>query len=278
MKYVALCGGLGNQMFQYTYLLMLREQGRDVSVFLPSTQWEHPGGFELSRVFGIEYKPCFWEKMYRFSRITRKLFSLTHKTYSGKNFRVVDTDFCPPARYGYFFGTWQSERYFVNLERVMEAFRFREDLLNDKTVDLAKLLGKEDVTVSVHIRRGDYLSVTFASGFGNCCPIEYYQRAIDYMKQRFGNIQFFVFSDDMAWVKENLALDNATYVNWNSGADSWQDMYLMSKCKHNIIANSTFSWWGAWLNSHYDKIVVAPKRWWSTIEHDDVVPESWIRL
>ena len=82
----------------------------------------------------------------------------------------------------------------------------------------------------------------------------------------------------MEWVKDNLVLENAIYVDHNKGLDSWQDMYLMSQCNHNIIANSTFSWWGAWLNNNDNKVVIAPKRWWSTIEHDDVVTQTWIRM
>lgn len=138
--------------------------------------------------------------------------------------------------------------------------------------------GGVKVTVSIHIRRGDYLSQQFSAGFGNCCPLAYYREAIHYMKTYLDDITFVLFSDDMDWVKMNLPLDNAIYVDHNHGVDSWQDMYLMSMCQHNIIANSTFSWWGAWLNDNTDKIVIAPKRWWSSIENDDVVPESWIRM
>lgn len=132
--------------------------------------------------------------------------------------------------------------------------------------------------MSVHIRRGDYLSASFANGFGNCCPLDYYQRAIAMISKTVDKPLFVFFSDDMEWVKENFAGEDCLFVSHNKGVDSWQDMYLMSLCNHNIIANSTFSWWGAWLNHHEDKMVIAPKKWWSTIENDDVVPETWMRI
>ena len=88
-----------------------------------------------------------------------------------------------------------------------------------------------------------------------------------------------VFSDDIEWVKSNLHYADMTFVDWNTGEDSWQDMYIMSQCKYNIIANSTFSWWGAWLNNTPDKIVIAPKQWMKEeTKRSDIIPETWIRL
>ena len=277
MKYVAICGGLGNQMFQYAYYLMLQSKGYDVSTFIPSKKWEHIGGYELARVFGIEHKSSVWERLYHIGSPFTRLFTLLHKTYFGKNFKVKDEDFSPSAKCGYFYGTWQSEKYFVSPEKIREAFRFDTSKLSPKTIELANYL-KGKLTVSVHIRRGDYLSGDFSNGFGKCCDIEYYHKAIQYISKTLENITFVFFSDDMEWVKKELPFDNAIYADHNHGVDSWQDMYLMNICQHNIIANSTFSWWGAWLNSNEKKIVIAPKRWWNTIENDDVVPESWIRM
>lgn len=278
MKYVALCGGLGNQMFQYAYLLYLKNIFSDVKSFIPDQKWEHIGGFELNRVFSIHHSADTWEKLYNIGFPFTRLFHFFNPTYFGKNFLVQTEDLFPNKKYGYFYGTWQSEKYFINHDKIKNSFKFNEQRLNQETRRIAKSLGGEGVTVSIHIRRGDYLSDAFASGFGNCCPLEYYRKAINFMNEKFHDPLFLIFSDDMEWVKENLILRNAIYVNHNKNIDSWQDMYLMSKCKHNIIANSTFSWWGAWLNDNDDKIVIAPKRWWSTIDNDDVVPESWIRL
>lgn len=149
--------------------------------------------------------------------------------------------------------------------------------LNERTRQIAKNINQEN-TVSVHVRRGDYQSPAFIDTLGKCCDIGYYIRAIDYMKKQVDSPRFVVFSDDMEWAKSNLPLNNAIYVVHNTGADSWQDMYLMSLCKHNIIANSSFSWWGAWLNENEKKIVIAPEYWWGDWKCKDVVPDSWMCL
>ncbi|MGC3976990.1 MAG: alpha-1,2-fucosyltransferase [Paludibacteraceae bacterium] len=105
-----------------------------------------------------------------------------------------------------------------------------------------------------------------------------YENAVKYIKDTVGKVRFYVFSDDPEWVNTNFGLENAVYVQHNTDSDSWQDMYLMSQCKHNIIANSSFSWWGAWLNANPAKIVIAPRKWWRLFDKDDVVPSEWIRL
>lgn len=277
MKYVAICGGLGNQMFQYAYLLMLKNKGYNVSAFIPSNKWEHIGGFELKRAFGIDHKQSIWECLYQLGFPFTRLFTFVNKTYFGKNFKINKEDFSPPKKYGYFYGTWQSEKYLINRELIQNTFTFNERNLSKQTIDIAKLLRREGITISVHIRRGDYQSAAFSNGFGSCCTLEYYHNGISYMDMQFPNTTYVFFSDDMQWVKDNIKVDNAIYVDHNNGVDSWQDMYLMSLCSHNIIANSTFSWWAAWLNNNPEKIVIAPKKWWNSIENDDVVPESWIR-
>ena len=106
----------------------------------------------------------------------------------------------------------------------------------------------------------------------------YYQNAIAEIKNRIEKPSFYVFSDDIAWVKEHIRLDNAEYVDWNKGEDSWQDMMLMSKCRHHIICNSTFSWWGAWLNPRKDKIVIAPSQWTQNADSQSIVPCEWVRI
>jgi hypothetical protein len=98
------------------------------------------------------------------------------------------------------------------------------------------------------------------------------------MESKVENPHFFVFSNDLVWVKENIFIKNVTYVDCNAGKNSWKDMYLMSLCQHNIIANSTFSWWGAWLNKNKNKIVISPKRFLNSDTTTDVYPDAWTTL
>ena len=133
-------------------------------------------------------------------------------------------------------------------------------------------------SVSIHVRRGDYLNGYYFETLGKICDIDYYKRAIALINKEVNDPYFYIFSDDPGYVAENLKIENATYVDFNRGRDSWQDMYLMSQCKHNIIANSTFSWWGAWLNTNLNKIVIAPNRWFANMDNDEIVLPEWIRL
>ena len=133
-------------------------------------------------------------------------------------------------------------------------------------------------SVSLHIRRGDYVSNQKTNQTHGTCDLDYYQRCITEIEKEVENPYFFVFSDEIEWVKENLKINHpAEYVDQNTGDKSYEDMRLMSQCKHNVIANSSFSWWGAWLNSYPDKIVFAPKRWFASDKHNtkDLIPEGW---
>lgn len=281
MKYVAVDGGLGNQMFQYAFMLALKAKGNDTCLFCPHKKWEHKSGFELSRVFDVNFKKSVWQFLYNWIPYPfRKLFFMTHKTFHDVNFRFLP-EALSSRNCKYFYGTWQSELYFKDIQSsIRETFSFNNNLLSDKTLDILKIItDSSEPTVSIHVRRGDYLSTSFKDGFGSCCTLDYYKHAISYIQKNINkDVLFVFFSDDISWVKDNIKVPNALYVNHNSGLDSWQDMFLMSQCSSNIIANSSFSWWGAWLNTNIDKIVIAPKRWWASLENDDVVPKSWIRM
>ena len=137
------------------------------------------------------------------------------------------------------------------------------------------------VSVGVHIRRGDYVANPIANQFHGVCSLEYYLAAIAKLKEEIGAPRFFVFSDDIGWARQNLRLpDPTTFVDHNGEAHDYEDLRLMSLCKHHIIANSSFSWWGAWLSNNPDKIVIAPERWFRDPSMDprDLVPEGWHRL
>jgi hypothetical protein len=134
-------------------------------------------------------------------------------------------------------------------------------------------------SISIHVRRGDYVSNTTAAQHG-VCGLDYYRRAVEYMLARLQSAHFFVFSDDPVWTRENLVLPgDATYVQHNVATSAFQDLRLMSLCKHHIVANSSFSWWGAWLNPGANKLVVCPKQWFvDDRDTSSLSPANWERL
>jgi hypothetical protein len=151
--------------------------------------------------------------------------------------------------------------------------------LSGKNADIAEQIGRVNA-VSLHVRRGDYVKNPKTTATHGLCSLDYYHTAIRYIYETVEQPYFFIFSDDMAWVKEHLKIDApCQYVDHNQGKESFNDMHLMSLCKHHIIANSSFSWWGAWLNSSPEKIVIAPNKWFANQNNiKDLLPNDWVTL
>lgn len=292
MDIVRLKGGLGNQMFQYAFMEALKKRGRQVKVSLGwYRKTAHAREFLLDKVFPgicLEYvaDEIFDENDARWNKIKQDKTGLQAfcDHYEERFFWVEDV-WKEPCTYHpqifqtrncVFVGYWQSEKYFKDIrERLLGAFRFAAS-----DTDLVKFGDRlnKDGYVSVHVRRGDYLFNPDV--YAGVCTQEYYLRAMDCIKEKAGNDNWIFFSDDMAWVRENLYVPNAVYFDKSmfDRYQDWYDMYFMSRCRHNIIANSTFSWWGAWLNQSADKIVIAPRRWHKNNETPDIWCEEWIRL
>lgn len=179
----------------------------------------------------------------------------------------------------YLFGFWQSEKYFKDI---------RTNLLEElspvappspQDAEVLASIERGDA-ISVHIRRGDYVSSSSAAAFHGVCSMDYYERAIEHVARQLAKPVLYIFSDDPDWTRQNLKSPYPShYVNHNSPADAFQDLRLMSHCKHHVIANSSFSWWGAWLATSPDKIVVAPRNWFlSGLPTTDLIPHDWVRL
>lgn len=268
-------GGLGNQMFQYAFYLSLKKW-HPFSCFifdLEESLYCH-SGYQLDQITHTHtIRPGKWYQFVK--KHLPRLIRWTHKVKQTNSLEYREEYLQSNFLLTLYDGYWQSGKYFSSIaEKVKKTFRFREELLNFKTHNLTVTLKHKD-TISIHVRRGDYLNLTDHFGL---CNLTYYQKAIDYFSQRLTNPTFIVFSDDIQWAKENILCENAIYVDWNQGSDSWQDMYLMSQCKHNIIANSSFSWWGAWLNDNPDKIVIAPQKWFNYSPNYDILPPLWTTL
>lgn len=179
----------------------------------------------------------------------------------------------------YLDGFFQSHKYFDNIrEELLEDFKLKKKLNSKNKQILEKI--KTTESVAIHYRRTDYLKARVANVMGACTD-EYYHNAVNTIANKLNKpITLFIFSDDPKWVKENVKFEHEIIVvDINSGKQGYFDLELMKNCKHNIIANSSFSYWGAWLNENPDKIVIAPKIWMKNIESDyDLIPDNWIRL
>lgn len=274
LKIIKFAGGLGNQMFQYAFYVALRKK-HPYSFFLFDTReslYCH-NGYELPKIFvnisDIKEKAFY----FILRRFPRTLYICRNE--KDKNGIKYDDTILQQRGNIKFNGFWQTEKYFSSFRKeVLNEFRFDQQLLNEKTKFCVKSI-EECNAVSIHIRRGDYIQEPFRL----TCDDTYYLNAIRYIKENTSSPHFYIFSDDQEYVRKLFQSEKEmTFVDWNRKTDSWQDMYLMSKCKHNIIANSSFSWWGAWLNENPTKIVIAPKPWFKGIENDDIVPDSWMRM
>ena len=179
----------------------------------------------------------------------------------------------------FFQGYWQDIKYFEWLQSYVPYFTIRLQEWPNELVEIRKQIVSIENSVSIHIRRGDYVNHPL---YGNICDKAYYQRAITYIKEKTDCYYYIIFSNDIKWCEENLSDllmgKNVVFVNWNKSKDSYQDMYLMSRCNYNIIANSSFSWWGAWLNYHEDKIVICPTKWNNIKSSKFDLPQSWIKI
>lgn len=273
MNIVQILGGLGNQMFQYAFYKSLKLNGKaevkiDISDF---ETYKLHNGFELSKVFhidkGIIAKSNEIEALkdtFPFFKIRKKINLLKSTHFIEKKVYKFDEKLLLKDNL-YFQGYWQSNKYFENIEQELRNdFNFKIDLF-DKNKDIVEKI-RNTQSCSIHIRRGDYINHRFFRGI---CDLEYYQKAIKKIKELYPNTVFFVFSNDVNWCKVNLKKDEEfNYIDWNNAENSFIDMYLMSQCKNNIIANSTFSWWGAWLNINKNKVIIKPKIWINI--HDNV--------
>lgn len=284
---------LGNQMFQYALGKSIAKKHHipfclDTSIFEKYKLHKY-----CLEVFNID-KNYAWKKgipfyqyvssknkyinfcLLKFSQIAKKInphhICETHFNY---NPSIL------PEKSWYIEGYFQSEQYFLEYENdIRKNFEFIIPP-SEKNKETIQHINSID-SVSIHIRRWDYVSNKNTNQFHGTCGLDYYKKAIKYIQKEVQSPTFFIFSDDIDWVKDNLIIEehNSEYIDWNDAETNYEDMRLMSHCKHNIIANSSFSWWGAWLNKNPNKIVIAPKKWFQsdTINYSDVVPESWTKI
>ncbi|TRZ52980.1 alpha-1,2-fucosyltransferase [bacterium] len=289
MIIVKLMGGIGNQMFQYA-------MGRCLSLRKEEKMKLDKTGFETDELreynlnhFNIVESFATAEEKKPFKKYQRKpgkmWYWYNHTIADSSKYAIDELFYFQPNILQlkgpvYLDGYWQTEKYFKEYEDIIrQDFTLKKEPTG-KDMEIAKQI-LETNAVSVHVRRSDYVSNPVnANYFGTFGP-EYYREAERIISKKIANPHFFVFSDDAEWVKKNIFFKSkTTYVNHNDASKNYADLWLMSLCKHHIIPNSSFGWWGAWLNRNPNKIVIAPKKWIQkpSVNTKDVIPDSWITI
>lgn len=274
-----LIGGLGNQMFQYA-------AGRALAFRLDAELRLDISGFDAYRLheFSLERlaiqapvaSPNELAAMKRWGVFGRRWRSVVREEHLTRfNPRLLQS---PDGTY--LDGYWQSERYFESVApSIREEFRARFPLSEASAGALASIRAAE-CSVSVHVRRGDYVTNPDAARVHGALDVDYYRRAMRELRGELGSPRFFVFSDEKQWAAAAFDSDpDVEIVAVNDSSRNQEDLELMTACRHHVIANSSFSWWGAWLNPLPGKIVIAPQRWFvdPTVDSSDVVPPDWRR-
>ena len=285
IKVVRILGGIGNQLFQVAFYYWLKKKFPNHSIYCDSHYFSNYGlhdGYLMPRVFQIqaeEATPAVLKKIHAderalLYRIRRKLDIPQPYFFEEKEeIRFTYGDQWINDQHQYLEGYWQCFRYLTDFPEIAQAFQFQA-FDDEKNIAIQKQID-ERPTVSIHVRRGDYVK---HPKYKDICTLEYYHQAIGYMLDHVPNCQIFVFSDDLPWCQENFKNYPCQFIDHNRGADSFKDMQLMSLCQHHIIANSSFSWWGAFLSQHQG-ITVAPKKWKNNMEGTrELIPPHWIQL
>lgn len=286
---IKLWGGLGNQLFQYAFGLYLSDKRKEKVYYYGEILKENNLDLNYFNVTidilsqEVETNNGCSSPYFFIYRIKRKLIQLfpffNKKILVESNLKYKQTI---SEQNSLFDGYWQSYKYLQPIEKTL-----REQLVLRKNsipnIEIYNEIRSVN-SISLHIRKGDYLNRKNAKIFESI-PLDYYQKAINYFLKQNCSPVFYVFSNDLVWAQKNLKISTkATFFfvdNSNNKQAAITDLYLMSSCKHHIIANSTFSWWGAWLNSSKEKIVIAPKKWFVGKKNDttiDLIPPEWKRF
>lgn len=277
MLTIELKGGLGNQMFQYAAGRSLSFK-KNKKLNFDLTFLQDKSSKDIKRNYLLDKFNIDNNILINQEKKVNKYIKLIAK-FATKFFGEMFYFHLIFLSSRYLDGYFQSEKYFKNIEDVIRKEFTLKNEMAESAQGVEREISNSSNSVSLHIRRGDYVADVKTNSYHGICELDYYDRAVKYLKNKFGELNIFVFSDDIVWVRENLKLENMHFVSKEEIKD-YEELILMSRCKNNIVANSSFSWWGAWLNKNKDKIVIAPKKWFQkfNINEKNIVPKTWIRL
>lgn len=294
-------GGLGNQLFQYALgkSLALRN---NTELVLDTSWYASAEARNPRREFELHHFALHVRTMSRaneqalglpsmssasiMAKVRRRLFRLkesrkplVERTFITEPHYHFSPDILAIDHDCYLAGDWQSERYFnAHADIIRKGFALKHPLSPSAQAFLKRI--KKTNSVALHIRRGDYVHTKSTNTLHGLCSPEYYTQAVAMIAETTSAPTLYIFSDDITWVKENLTFPYPTIFVDDPSIPAYEALTLMSACAHQVIANSSFSWWAAWLNQNPEKIVVAPKQWFATnaISTADLIPNSWVRI
>ena len=289
-----IAGGIGNQLFQYAASLAFAKLYNaklylDLSTFF-HPKYINPEGFLLDKVFKIDVsQPTrleYFKTLGLASPILPFRFRINYEKLCSNYFvektqcRLEERFFSYKGKNCYLEGYWQLEDYFKDIREILiRKLHFNSDNLSNIASKINKTLINQN-SVSIHVRRADYISNKVYRNLYYECNEKYFRSAMAFISERVSDPKFYVFSDDIEWAKAQSFFSECNFIQHETTSGSWNDLFLISCCKHNIIANSSFSWWGAWLNQNPQKIVIGPKKWFISEEFYDLnpIPENWIKM
>lgn len=279
-------GGLGNQLFQYAFGKTLASKN-NCPLYLDLRHFEQNklhSGYALD-CYNIQATIAdnsllndYQEWKLRLSSKLSGVLPCSFGHYHEPEFSYSETNLNAPQN-KILVGYWQSEKYFSQIEDTLRRDLTPSNEIVERNQDYRSLIGERNA-VSVHVRRGDYLTNPNAASLYEECGVDYYQRALEYINQKTQNPVFFIFSDDIDWCRSNLTFPGEHHFVSGEAKGPHDDLYLMSQCRHHIIANSTFSWWGAWLSTAVEKLVISPKKWFKDgkLSCNDLTNRDWVRI
>lgn len=293
MKIIKYKGGLGNQMFQYAFAVMLKEKYKqqvkmDLSAYQHNSNLAHMPRINKMKVSlerasseeCAEY--CLYPQkdyaskwLYRSSILMEALFNKKYYYEFDCKFKNIDA----LLNYDYYDGYWQSWKYVHSVEAILRTAFTPLMPLTKKAEDDVKQIKKENA-IFIGVRKGDYTSTFRAKWEYGSFDSIYYRNAMNYICDRLVNPIFYVFSNDIEWVKRHLDFSgfNIVYRENDEQTDDFEELVIMGHCKHAIIVNSTFHWWGAWLISNPEKIIIAPAEWFANKKEINIIPPEWVRF